>query len=270
MAMFLCARILNWAWGAVMAMFLSNMAWGQEASMPAIPVATKPDAEILRAAEAYRSAVLGANAAGVAALFREDAVEMPPFQPPITGRVAIERFYQGMFKGRVRVTGFTFTHTETTTHGDVAYDVGTYKRTMSGAPTGLIEAVGRYVAILKRTGGEWKVAYIIYNCDCPPPPAGSHRDPLRALGPRPCWFDQNENAAGFASSIPTQCPAGAVLDGPQPGFGPVVGLDDSSLGSNCGNRAGDYIHDLVVWWNGDTTPPISPYATYFTAFAAAG
>lgn len=33
--------------------------------------------------------------------------------------------------------------------------------------------MGRYVVILKRTGGEWKVAYIIYKGDCPPPPAGS-------------------------------------------------------------------------------------------------
>jgi uncharacterized protein (TIGR02246 family) len=173
MAMLLCSRILNWAWGAVMSTLLSTLALGQQASMPVMPMATKPDAAILEIAEAYRKAVLDANAAGVAALFREDAVEMPPFQPPITGRTAIEQFYQGMFKGPIRVTGFTFTHVETTTHGDVAYDVGTYKRTMSGAPTAHIDAVGTYVVILKRTGGEWRVAYIIYNCDCQPPARAS-------------------------------------------------------------------------------------------------
>ena len=29
---------------------------------------------------------------------------------------------------------------------------------------------GKYVVILKRTGGSWKVAYAIYNSDLPPPP----------------------------------------------------------------------------------------------------
>ena len=128
----------------------------------------KPRFHDRQLADAHRKAVLDADVAGVLAVYRDDAVEMPPFQAPIVGRAAIEQFYRNMFKGPIKVTGFTFIHTETTVHDDVAYDVGTYKRTMS-APTGPLEAVGPYVVILKRTDGAWKLAYIIYNCDCPPP-----------------------------------------------------------------------------------------------------
>jgi hypothetical protein len=78
-------------------------------------------------------------------------VEMPPFQPPIVRRAAIEQFYRNVFRGPLRVTGFAFTHTETAIHGYIAYDIGTYKRSMSGPPTAPIEAAGAYMVILKHT-----------------------------------------------------------------------------------------------------------------------
>jgi ketosteroid isomerase-like protein len=85
---------------------------------------------IVEASEAYRKAVLEGDAAQVAAFYRNDAMEMPPFQRAITGRAAIEQFCRGMFKGPMRVTGFIFKHSETTADGDIGYDVGTYRRTM--------------------------------------------------------------------------------------------------------------------------------------------
>ena len=61
---------------------------------------------------------------------------------------------------------------------DVADDFGTSKLKFSGAPAGPIEDVAQYMVILKRTDGEWKVAYLIVNSDLPPkmPPgaAGTH------------------------------------------------------------------------------------------------
>lgn len=151
---------------ALSALFLAGFALAQEA-----PPASRPDTAVLKVAEAYRKAVLNADVAGVMAVYREDALEMPMFQHPVAGRAAIAQFYQAMFSGPIKVTEFTFTHIETATHGDVAYDVGTYTRTMTGAPSGPIKAEGPYLVVLKRTGSEWKVAYTIYNCDCPPPAA---------------------------------------------------------------------------------------------------
>ena len=115
----------------------------------------------------YRKAVLDGNAAAVAAVFREDAVEMPPCQRMVQGRGAIEQFYRGMFGGPVKVTRFTFNHLESSVEGEVAFDIGTYKQDLS-TPGGVVEDTGKYTAILKRTGGEWMVAYLIYNSDFPP------------------------------------------------------------------------------------------------------
>ncbi len=172
MVMSLGARLMSWASGALIGVFLSTMAMGQAASLPVAP-GVNPDSAILKASEAYRKAVLKGDAAGVAVLYRDDAIEMPPFQRAIAGRTAIEQYYRGMFKSPMKVTGFTFTHTETTADGDIGYDVGTYRRNMSEGPARLVEAAGTYVVILKRTRGDWKVAYITYTCDCPPPGASA-------------------------------------------------------------------------------------------------
>jgi uncharacterized protein (TIGR02246 family) len=168
--LFLGVKACGWVSGAALAMIFSTMAFGQEASLP---VVATPDVEIVRLAETYRHAVLNADATAATAVFRDDAVEMPPFQPPIVGREAIARSYENAFHGPVKVTAFTFTHAEATIHGDVAFDIGTYKRTMSGTPQGTIEVAGPYVVILKRTNGTWKIAYIIYNYAVPPAPPGS-------------------------------------------------------------------------------------------------
>jgi uncharacterized protein (TIGR02246 family) len=143
------------------------MTMGQQASLAAMPSLSDPQATILQTAEAYRQAVLNGNAAAVTALFREDAVEMPPFQQAVAGRNAIAKFYEGAFHSPAKVTEFTFSHTETSVHGDVAIDVGTYKRGMT-TPGGPMDATGPYVVILKQTEGKWRIAYLIYNCDCPP------------------------------------------------------------------------------------------------------
>jgi len=147
------------------------MARGQQASMAAAQ-ASRPEAIILQAAETYRQAVLKGDAATAVSLFRDDAVEMPPNQHAVTGRDALTQFYEGQFHSPVKVTSFTFSHSETTVHGDVAIDVGTYKRSMS-TQGGPMDVAGPYVVILKQTEGKWRIAYAIYNSDCPPPAPGA-------------------------------------------------------------------------------------------------
>jgi len=42
-------------------------------------------------------------------------------------------------------------------------------------PSGTVDVSGKYTVILKRTGGEWMIAYLIFNGDSPSkmPAAGS-------------------------------------------------------------------------------------------------
>jgi len=124
------------------------------------------DPAIRAVADAYQAAMLAGDAAAAAAVYRDDAVEMPPGVPPIQGRAAIEQYFRGMF-GSCRFTEFTLSHTELRASGDVAFAAGTSpaRLTPNGGPP--VEASGKYLVVLKRTGGAWRVAYSIHNSDVP-------------------------------------------------------------------------------------------------------
>ena len=129
--------------------------------------------EVVKVADAYRSASLAHDATAVAALYTDDAVEMPPFQPPIKGKVAIQQYYTNQFGGPAKLTDLSFTHLESKVSGEVGYDVGTYRQTITDGQHPMNDE-GKYVVILKRTGGAWKVAYAIYSSDKAPTPQGGN------------------------------------------------------------------------------------------------
>ncbi len=137
---------------------------------------TQIDPSVVEGADAYRKAVLAADAAAVAVMFRDDAVLMPSNRPLVRGRAVIEQFYSEWFKGPAKVSAFTFTHIESPVVGDIAYDVGTYQQTLSIGPDASVNDSGKYTVILKRSSTEWKIAYLIFNSDFPAkmPPAVSN------------------------------------------------------------------------------------------------
>ena len=143
-------------------------------AFPAIeaPNPPTPQPEIVRVANAYVTAMLASDAAMAAALYQEDAVEMPNCRPLVKGRPAIEQYFRGLMK-EVKFTTFVLTHTESTISGDTAYDVGTYTQRLS-TRDGMVDDTGKYIVMLKRTGGDWKIAYAIHNSDRPSTmPAGT-------------------------------------------------------------------------------------------------
>ena len=134
------------------------------------PAGTASDKAIIAVADQYVKATLAGDAKAIAALYTEDAVEMPPNAPPVKGRAAIQQMYEMRFKA-VKVGNFSVAHLNSRSSGDAGYDVGTYRQTLT--PTGGTEMkdTGKYAVILKRVGGSWKIAYAIYNSDLPPPPS---------------------------------------------------------------------------------------------------
>jgi uncharacterized protein (TIGR02246 family) len=121
-------------------------------------------------ADAYVKAALAGDAKGVAALYAEDAIEMPPHQPMIKGRAAIQQYYEKEFSAGMKMNTFTVTHLDAQAMGDRGYDVGTYQQSVT--PKGMTDAqndTGKYTVILKQTAGAWQIAYAIYNSDQPPP-----------------------------------------------------------------------------------------------------
>jgi len=143
------------------------------ASLLAAPppaAAAGKDAGVIAVADAYMAAVLKGDAAAVAALYTDDAIEMPPNVAAVKGKAAIEQYYKKQFAG-AKISSFTLTHVDSRTSGEMGYDVGTYAQTMT--PTGgtsSFQDAGKYIVLVAKSGGKWKVRYVCYNSDSPPPP----------------------------------------------------------------------------------------------------
>jgi uncharacterized protein (TIGR02246 family) len=158
--------------GFAMLVALTAAAAAGQATPPSKSQAGGADVDAIKAvADAYVKGSLASDAKAIAALYTDDAMEMPPHQPMVKGRSAIEQYYQRQFASGSKVSAFSVTHIQTEAAGDLGYDVGTYQQTMT--PAGADKPVsdsGKYVVIMKRAGSAWKVAYAIYNSDQPPQP----------------------------------------------------------------------------------------------------
>ncbi|UCF41581.1 MAG: SgcJ/EcaC family oxidoreductase [Gemmatimonadota bacterium] len=117
--------------------------------------------------QGYHDALLAGDAAAVAALFTENAVEMPPHAVAREGRAAIELAYAA---GPL-VTEFTIAATATEGFGDLAYDMGTWSAAMQ--MEGMEEPyrdVGKYMTICeKQADGTWLIKATTWNSDIPLP-----------------------------------------------------------------------------------------------------
>lgn len=160
----------QWAVSALSAMMLTTVVSARtpEAQTPA---RTNLNAEIVKAADVFRRAVIAGDARAVAATYREDATELGPCGPPITGRAAIEEHYRRMFQN-MQVASFTFSHLDATMNGTIGYDAGTYEEIAGPAGTPGMKVTGKYLVVVKRGQDGWKAAYVIFNVDGPPPPCG--------------------------------------------------------------------------------------------------
>jgi uncharacterized protein (TIGR02246 family) len=127
-------------------------------------------AAIVAVSDAYLKASLAGDAKAIAALYTDDATELPPNAPMIKGRAAIEQHYVREMGSGMKILSLSFTHLETHATGDTGYDVGTYQQSvMPKGASAPVQDTGKYVVIMKRSAGAWKVAYAIYNSDMPPP-----------------------------------------------------------------------------------------------------
>jgi ketosteroid isomerase-like protein len=113
-------------------------------------------------------AALAALYTEVAALYTEDAVWMPPNQPIIRGRAAIQAWNEAY----PPVTEFNLTIEEIDGFGNLAYVRGASSTTMEpeGAPEP-IRSTGKYIEIRrKQQDGSWLISIDIFNSALPLPP----------------------------------------------------------------------------------------------------
>jgi uncharacterized protein (TIGR02246 family) len=116
----------------------------------------------------YVAAYNAGDAAGVAAVFADDAISMPDHHAPLEGKAAIESYLRDLF-GQYSFM-IAVTPGETEVLGDVAHEHGTFSITMTpkaGGPA--LTDNGKYLVILKRgSDGRWLVHHDIDNTNVPP------------------------------------------------------------------------------------------------------
>ena len=123
--------------------------------------------------DAYVAAENSGDAAGAAALFADNGMLMPPNEPAVSGRAAIEAHLQKEYS--MVAIELSLTPLETKVAGDIAYDVGSNTAQMMPKAGGdSMEQAGKHVVTLARQAdGSWKITNLIYNGDAPPMPTAA-------------------------------------------------------------------------------------------------
>lgn len=114
----------------------------------------------------------GNDAHALGRLVTEDAVLMPPHQPPVVGRAAVVDWFAGIVK-QARTTSVGVPQREVIVADDWAFERGSFvwklAPTGGGAP---IEDQGNFLAIYRRqSDGTWKVTRNIWNSTLAAPTA---------------------------------------------------------------------------------------------------
>lgn len=124
---------------------------------------SRSDVEAQQDIQDMHSALLKAynakDASGIAALYTDDAVLMPPNLATVKSKIAVEDFMHQMLVPPM--SGMLLNYTETNVCGDNAYSYGYY--TVLGA-NGVTVDRGKFVEILRNEGG-WKISRDIWNSD---------------------------------------------------------------------------------------------------------
>ena len=111
-----------------------------------------------------------ADGEGMANLYAEDALLMPPGAPAVTGRAAIRTFL-GDDAAKTKAAGLSLKN-GTVTGADVTGDVGWISGNYTVVDgSGAAVDSGNYLSVHKRTNGQWLNIRDTWNSDRPPAPS---------------------------------------------------------------------------------------------------
>jgi uncharacterized protein (TIGR02246 family) len=119
-------------------------------------------AEIAAAIRSWEAKWSGGDAAGAAAGFTTDAINMRPGAASDAGRNAVEAAFRDFLSG-VTVTEISFTTEELDVHGDTAYEHGSFVQRYTGRNTETTQR-SRYMAVWRRgEDGVWRYHRFLFN-----------------------------------------------------------------------------------------------------------
>jgi uncharacterized protein (TIGR02246 family) len=112
----------------------------------------------------FKTTFKAGDAAGMAALYTENGQLLPPNSDFVTGRPALQTFWQAIMDMGIKEAGLETVEVES--HGDTAIEVGKYTLMGEG---GQVLDNGKYIVIWKQEDGQWKLHRDIFNTSMPPP-----------------------------------------------------------------------------------------------------
>jgi uncharacterized protein (TIGR02246 family) len=133
-------------------------------------VVTGRAARIENIAPLMEAAFNAHDAAALASLYAESAILMPPNEPAVSGRPAIQAWFEEVLS---RLRSVRILVTESMIEGDQAFQAGTFTSSAhADAASSSVEEqgatqAGKYVLFLKKQAGDWKIEYDIWNLDQP-------------------------------------------------------------------------------------------------------
>jgi len=102
---------------------------------------------------------------GVAAVYADDAVYLPPHHEAVHGREAIREYLKVPLSHGVTDLAFDVTYIKQ--QGPIAWDVGTYRMTIPQNEETKREDHGKYLTVWRRTGERWLIAADAWSSDLP-------------------------------------------------------------------------------------------------------
>ena len=108
------------------------------------------------------------DAEGLASLYTEDTLLLPPNSARVVGRKGTKEFW-GTAISDMGVRDAVLKTEELVGSGDTYTEVGSYTLMLRPTEQEAVEDKGKYVVIWKQTGDGWKLHRDIWNSDLPPP-----------------------------------------------------------------------------------------------------
>ena len=139
----------------------------------ALPALAADEAVRIRAGTAsWMQSFNSGNAGGVAALYADDAVLMPPNAPSARGVVAIKEAVTKEIAGAKKggITLALGTVDEVNVVGDMAWHSGAYVVKDKG---GKAVDAGKFLEVWERKNGKWRIVRDIWNSDAAPAAAAA-------------------------------------------------------------------------------------------------
>lgn len=119
--------------------------------------------EIAAANEKFMAAFGDQDAAALAALYTEEGQVLPPNSDFVTGREAIQGFWQAVMDMGIRRAELETVEVED--HGKTAIEVSRYTLYAEGDA---VADEGKYIIDWKKKEGDWKLHRDIFNSSMPP------------------------------------------------------------------------------------------------------